>query len=168
MKLISQIDGQTIEVEIERQDPGLIATVDGRIYELEASVPEPNVYLLKHENKVYEIFVSSKSDPHDHVEVKVKGEEFDIAIEDPRSLRGSGVNAESADGVSELRTAMPGKVVRIILEAGAQVAKGDGIIVVEAMKMQNEMKSPRDGSLKEIRFKEGDTVNAGDILAIIE
>lgn len=168
MKLISQIDGQKIEIEIKQMDSGLIAEIDGRIYDLEASIPEPNIYLLKHKNTVYEVFVSPKAGLQDVVQVKVKSEEFDISIADPRSLRGTGVDSESADGVSELKTAMPGKVVRVILEEGAQVTKGEGIIVVEAMKMQNEMKSPRDGMLKEIRFNEGDTVNAGDILAIIE
>ncbi len=63
---------------------------------------------------------------------------------------------------------MPGKVVRVLVEQGAEVQTGDGIIVVEAMKMQNEMKSPKDGIIKEIRFTEGATVNAGDVLAIIE
>ena len=51
---------------------------------------------------------------------------------------------------------------------GAEIKKGESVLVVEAMKMQNEMKSPKDGIVKEIRFEEGATVNAGDILAIIE
>jgi biotin carboxyl carrier protein len=58
--------------------------------------------------------------------------------------------------------------VRVLLEQGAEVSAGDGVIVVEAMKMQNEMKSPKDGIIKEIRFSEGETVNAGDVLVIIE
>ncbi len=63
---------------------------------------------------------------------------------------------------------MPGKIVRILVESGAEILQGDGVIVVEAMKMQNEMKSPKDGIVKEIRFAEGETVNAGDVLAAIE
>ena len=63
---------------------------------------------------------------------------------------------------------MPGKVVRILKAVGDEVAKGDGVIVVEAMKMQNEMKSPKDGVIKEIRVAESDTVGAGDILVVIE
>jgi biotin carboxyl carrier protein len=63
---------------------------------------------------------------------------------------------------------MPGKVVRVQLEAGANVEKGAGIVVVEAMKMQNEMKSPRDGVVVTINVKPGDTVNAGDVLAVVE
>ena len=63
---------------------------------------------------------------------------------------------------------MPGKVVRILVEAGATVEQGDGILVVEAMKMQNELRSPKSGVVKELRAKEGATVGAGDILATIE
>ena len=63
---------------------------------------------------------------------------------------------------------MPGKVVRILVEQGAEVKQGEGVIVVEAMKMQNEMKAPKDGIIKEIRVAEGATVNAGDILVVIE
>ena len=63
---------------------------------------------------------------------------------------------------------MPGKIVRVQLEAGAEVEKGTGIVVVEAMKMQNEMKSPRAGVVVSINVKPGDTVNAGDVLAVVE
>jgi biotin carboxyl carrier protein len=63
---------------------------------------------------------------------------------------------------------MPGKVVRIVAEVGQEVKIGDSIIVVEAMKMQNEMKSPKDGVVKEIRAENGATVNTGDVLAVIE
>ena len=63
---------------------------------------------------------------------------------------------------------MPGKLVRVLVEVGAEVKQGEGILIVEAMKMQNEMKSPKDGVVKEISFAEGATVNAGDVLAVIE
>ncbi|REJ79531.1 MAG: hypothetical protein DWQ47_02075 [Acidobacteria bacterium] len=63
---------------------------------------------------------------------------------------------------------MPGKVVRIIAKEGDEVVSGDGVIVVEAMKMQNEMKSPKDGAVKKILKQEGETVNAGDVLVVIE
>jgi biotin carboxyl carrier protein len=63
---------------------------------------------------------------------------------------------------------MPGKVVRVHVEAGANVEKGAGVVVVEAMKMQNEMKSPRAGMVVSVNVRPGDTVNAGDVLAVLE
>jgi biotin carboxyl carrier protein len=63
---------------------------------------------------------------------------------------------------------MPGKVVRVLVEVGQQVEAGQGVVVVEAMKMQNELKSPKAGTVTELRAKPGSTVNAGDVLAVIE
>jgi biotin carboxyl carrier protein len=70
--------------------------------------------------------------------------------------------------VAEIVAQMPGKVVRVHVEVGASVEKGAGVLVVEAMKMQNEMKSPRAGVILSVNVKPGDTVNAGDVLAVLE
>ncbi|HZH33964.1 MAG TPA: biotin/lipoyl-containing protein, partial [Pyrinomonadaceae bacterium] len=93
---------------------------------------------------------------------------FDFKLSDPKRLRGAAALGEAADGIAQIVTMMPGKVVRVLVEAGAEVQKGDSILVVEAMKMQNEMKSPKDGVVKEVRVETGSTVNAGDVLAVIE
>jgi biotin carboxyl carrier protein len=91
-----------------------------------------------------------------------------VKIVDPKRLR-SGQNSDRHHhGVAEILAPMPGKVVRVHTEAGASVEKGAGVVVVEAMKMQNEMKSPRAGVVVSINEKPGDTVNAGDVLAVIE
>jgi biotin carboxyl carrier protein len=63
---------------------------------------------------------------------------------------------------------MPGKVVRVLVEEGQEVEAGAGLVVVEAMKMQNELKSPKKGTVAELRARPGATVNAGDVLAVVE
>jgi biotin carboxyl carrier protein len=63
---------------------------------------------------------------------------------------------------------MPGKVVRVLLNAGDEVAARQGVLVVEAMKMQNEVQSPKAGKIAEIKVSEGQTVNAGEVLVVIE
>ena len=169
MKLLAELDHEKHQVEITRGDGlNLTAEVDGRRYELEVSEPEPNVYLFKHENQIYQIFVSPNERTGEPYAVSVGSRNYEIKIYDPKRLRGSGAGDEQAAGASEIKTAMPGKLVRVLVEAGAEIKKGDGVLIVEAMKMQNEMKSPKDGTIKEIRFAEGATVNAGDVLAIIE
>ena len=169
MKLTAELNNETHEVKITRRDDlNLIAEIDGRIYELAASEPEPNVYLLKHANKIYQIFVSPNEKSGEPFAVNVGSRNYEIKIFDPKRLRGGGAESGQTEGASEIKTAMPGKVVRVLIEAGARVKQGDGVIIVEAMKMQNEMKSPKDGVIKEIRFAEGATVNAGDVLAVIE
>lgn len=168
MKLQAELNNEKHEIEIGRDGDKVFARIDEREYNLEASEVEPNVYLLKNENKIYEAFVSPPTNQNEPLQVKVKNQEFEIKLIDPKRLRGAGGSSEQTDGIAEIKTAMPGKLVRILVEAGAEIKQGEPVLVVEAMKMQNEMKSPKDGMVKEIRFSEGATVNAGDVLAIIE
>lgn len=166
MKLTGRIDDEEYEIEVREVDGRVVADIDGREYDLEVSQPEPGVFLLKTGGRVFEAAVSPGE--NGDANVHVRGSEFAVSIMDPKRLRGSGGTAHSHDGRAEIRTAMPGKVVRVLAEVGTEIKKGDGVLVVEAMKMQNEMKSPKDGIVKEIRTAEGTTVNAGEILAVIE
>ena len=167
MKLQAEIGEEKHDIDIKHEGGKLLASVDGREYELEMSEPEPGIFLFKHNGRIYEASVapSANGEPS---QVRIGTSEFVVRLFDPKRLRGTGTGAEHGDGVAEIKTAMPGKVVRILVEENAAVSKGDGIIVVEAMKMQNELKSPKDGIVKQIRATEGSTVAAGDILVTIE
>jgi len=167
MKLHAKIDGEDHDIEIVEADGRVTARVRDREYVLDVTQPEPNIFALRNGCKLVEVFVSPDT-PAGAMKAAAGGHEFKIEITDPKRLRGSAVDAEHAGGAAEIKTAMPGKVVRVLVEAGAKVKKGDGILVVEAMKMQNEMKAPKDGTVREIRVAEGETVNAGDVLARIE
>ncbi|GIU82191.1 MAG: biotin/lipoyl-binding protein [Acidobacteria bacterium] len=162
MNYLAEIQGERFEVELKLEGEKVFAKVADRKYELEASEVEKGVYLLKHNNRVYEIYV----DPDGNA--NVGNHSLQIKIIDPRRLRDFDKGGFSVEGRAEIKTAMPGKVVRVLVKEGDQVKSGDGVIVVEAMKMQNEMKSPKDGTVKEVRFSEGDTVNAGEVLVVIE
>ncbi len=166
MKLIAQINGESKTVDVKREGEMVFAEVDGCVYELESSNPEKNVYLLKSENRIVEVFVSPEKEGA--LTASLNGEDYEVSIADPKNLRGGLENAADSDGVVEIKTAMPGKVVRVLKKPGDKVNAGEGLIVVEAMKMQNEMKSQKDGVVKEVRFQEDETVNAGDILVIVE
>ena len=168
MKLQAEIGNKQYGIELIRNEDKISATIDGEVYEVELSEPEPNIYLIKRDGKVYEAFVAP-IERHDQPRVVTINErDIEIKLIDPKRLRGSTGVGEQADGLAEIRTAMPGKVARVLVETGSSVEKGDGVIVVEAMKMQNELKSPKAGIVKEIRAEEGATVSAGDILATIE
>lgn len=168
MKLQAEIGDTKHEVEIQRDGDKAFATVDGREYELEVSTPEPNVFLLKNRGKIFEAFVPPQQKAGDPFQVQIGGHSIDVALIDPKRLRGAGRDAEHGAGAAEIRTAMPGKVVRILVEKGASIEKGDGVLVVEAMKMQNELKSPKAGTVKSINVEEGSTVAGGDVLVVIE
>jgi acetyl/propionyl-CoA carboxylase alpha subunit len=158
MKLQAETSDEKHEIEIKHADGKVFASVDGREYELEVSQPEPNVYLLKNEGKIFEAFVSPQQKAGDPFQVQIGRHSLKIKLFDPKRLRGSGRDAELGDGAAD----------RILVEKGAAIEKGDGVLVVEAMKMQNELKSPKAGTVKDIRVEEGSTVAAGDVLAIIE
>jgi biotin carboxyl carrier protein len=164
MKLQAKVDDVTHEVEIRRDGRSVFARVDGREYELEASEPEPNIYLLKHEGRIYEFFVN----PGDTAIVSSSSGDVSVRLIDPKKLRSAGSAGDHADGAAEIKTAMPGKVVRVMAAIGDEVEKGDPVLVVEAMKMQNDLKAPKAGTVKEIRVSEGATVGAGDVLAVVE
>jgi biotin carboxyl carrier protein len=151
----------TLQIESDR----VAAEIGGRSYDLELREPEPGCYLFFSKAEVHECRVSKV---HDRFEVNLHGRNYAVTIVDPRRLR-SGHDADrSHHGLAEITASMPGKVVRVQIEAGAAVEKGAGLVVVEAMKMQNEMKSPRAGVVVSINVKPGDTVNAGDVLAVVE
>lgn len=166
MKLLVNTDGESREIEIKRDGRSVVAEIGGRRYELEVSTPEHGVYLLKNGTRVTELTVLP--DGKGKFTVSSSASDHRISVSDPRKLGAAAAAGADAEGAAEIRTQMPGKVVRILVSEGDAVSSGDGVIVVEAMKMQNEMRSPKDGSVKKILKNEGDTVNAGDLLMVIE
>jgi biotin carboxyl carrier protein len=125
--------------------------------------------IVEVEPGVYSVIVNGNS-----WEVRLTGDEIAVAghrltweIDDPRQWKRTGRSAEGQGHVS-IKAAMPGKIVRILASPGETVEAGQGIVVVEAMKMQNEIKAPRAGKVASINVKENDSVNAGAVLASIE
>ena len=168
MKLKAQIEDREQELSLNVVDGRVAAEIGGHVYDLEVRQPSPDSYLFFHGAHVYECRVNERATEKEVFDVDIRGRAFAVTIVDPKRLR-SGQNSDRHHhGVAEIRAQMPGKVVRVQIEAGASVEKGMGLIVVEAMKMQNEMKSPREGVVVSINVKAGDTVNAGDVLAVVE
>ena len=100
-------------------------------------------------------------------EVAVDGHRFTLQLEDPRDAA-SANNTSEQSGRVEVKSAMPGKVVRVLVCDGDLVEPGQSLIVVEAMKMQNELKSPKTGRVVKINASEGATVQAGQVLVVLE
>lgn len=158
------IDAKRYRLELDHSENGWSCRLNGRPIEVDAVLARPNVLSLRVGSKVYE--VKSEHVGAD-VYLWVGSIRFAAELSDPRSLRS---RARSLDdhGPRKLTAPMPGKVVRVLLNQGADVEAGAGILVVEAMKMQNEVKSPKKGTIQKILVSEGTAVNAGDVLAIVE
>jgi biotin carboxyl carrier protein len=168
MKLTADISGEKYELDIKHEGSRVIAEVDGRGYELEARFIHPGSYLLLVDGHVYECHVDHVEAKREALEVVVGNCSYAVTLTDPKRLRSTQSSSAHADGTAQIIAPMPGKVVRVLVEAGAEVEAGAGIVVVEAMKMQNEMKSPKAGRVTSINVSAGATVNAGDVLAIVE
>jgi biotin carboxyl carrier protein len=165
MKLKTTLGEHEEDLLLKIEDGRVSAEIGDRVYSLDVREIEPDCYLFFLNTNVYECRVSASKNSFD---VSIHGRNYAVTIVDPKRLR-SGQNSDRHQhGVAEILAPMPGKVVRVQTEAGATVEKGAGVVVVEAMKMQNEMKSPRDGVVVSINVEPGDTVNAGDVLAVIE
>jgi biotin carboxyl carrier protein len=144
--------------------------VDGRAIEIDSEqlasvIPvEPGVYSVLLDGASYEIRLIETSQGLD---AEVSGRRFAVEIHDPRDTsRGS--RASLGSGRQNVAAPMPGKVVRVLVTVGDSVDVGQGLVVVEAMKMQNEMKAARLGRVTEVRARAGETVGAGDTLVVLE
>jgi biotin carboxyl carrier protein len=168
MKLTAEISGEKLELDLKRDGSHVVAEIDGRRYEVEAHASQPGVYLLLNDNHVYECRVDHPEAKRESMEVWVGTRAYAVTLADPKRLRSALSASAHTGGTAQIVAPMPGKVVRVLVEAGELVEAGAGIIVVEAMKMQNELKSPKDGKVTHINVAAGATVNAGDVLAVVE
>lgn len=168
MKLIAEIAGETLTLDWRREGARVFASLGERRYELEAREPEPGIYLLLVAGRVYECRAETPDTPERAAQVVVNARAYNVTLRDPKRLSHATVAGGQAGARATVVAPMPGKVARVLVEVGAQVAAGDGLVVVEAMKMQNELKSPQAGTVVEIHAVEGATVNAGTPLVIVE
>lgn len=168
MKLHVAISDREANVEIRREGERVFARVDEIDYQLIAHERGNGSYLLINQGQVFDCRVEGNFGSGELLEAIVGPDQFALTLTDPKRLRGFGDAAAHADAAARIVAPMPGKVVRVLVEAGAHVEAGAGIIVVEAMKMQNEMKSPKSGTVAAVNVEVGATVNGGDVLAVIE
>jgi biotin carboxyl carrier protein len=167
IKLQAELNDGRHELRLRREGELVSAEVDGRIYSLEVHNPSRGVSLLRSGTTVYHCRVEAVGKP-EVLNVSLRGGDYSIQLVDPKRLRGSQSSGAHDDGTVQIVASMPGKVVRLMVEVGSHVEAGAGIVVVEAMKMQNEMKSPKAGVVISLTAAPGATVNAGDVLAEIE
>jgi len=159
------INGATAEVSFERTPAGIQAEISGRTYSLEVSAVKPGIFLLGWGSRSIEVSVMPEGDIS---MVTIAGHRIPVEIVDSRKSLQRTVRSSVRGGAAEIRSPMPGKIVRILMEEGATVAVGQGIAVMEAMKMQNEIKSAMAGKIGKVAVTEGETVQAGALIAVVE
>ncbi len=166
MKYEVLIDGHSHQIELERASKGYEATVDGEHFALDVAMTARDVLSIIHNGRNYEAKREYSLLGETHI--IVGSERFLAEVRDPRSLRSRRAAAGHEAGPAKILAPMPGKIVRVIAAEGDEVEAGQGLVVVEAMKMQNEIKATKKGKVAKIAVKEGSAVNAGDLLVIVE
>jgi biotin carboxyl carrier protein len=165
MKYTAVVEGQNVEIELNRKPHGVIeAVIGGRHYTLQGRLVEPGVYWLTQENRSLEVGVSQSADVYI---VSLLGHRIPVEILDTRNALRRAAQ-QGHDGVAQIRAPMPGKVIKLLVSEGAEVEPNQGIVVLEAMKMQNEIKSPKKGVVRKLGVTEGAEVNSNDLLATVE
>jgi biotin carboxyl carrier protein len=143
VRITAIIDGRRVEADVVRVSPGVYSVlIGGR--SLEVGVEQSPKGLL----------------------LWAAGREFAVEIPDPRAWRHRRRGNTELEGRQQILAPMPGKIVRVLAVSGQQVETGQGMLVIEAMKMQNEIRSPKSGTVERMA-EEGQTVNAGEILAVV-
>ena len=160
------IDGKTYRVELKRGERGYTCRVDGREVALESVSAEREVLWLLIGGRSYE--VRREAQANGAMQVATRGRRYAAEVRDLRAFRGRRAAPGASAGPVKLVAPMPGKVVRVLKAEGAEVEAGEGVVVVEAMKMQNEIRSPRKGVVKQILATAGAAVNAGETLVVVE
>ena len=166
MKLHIELDGKAREVELAGVDaPGRFrCAVDGRGLLADAVEIAPGLFSILMGGEAFEVRIEEADG---ELRVHVDGREYAAAVRDPRRWRRGDQAWTESLGRQQVVAPMPGKIVRVLVKMGDPIEAGHGIAVVEAMKMQNEVKSPKTGSVERLLVAEGQTVNAGEVLATI-
>jgi biotin carboxyl carrier protein len=165
MKLPLTINGVEDLVEILAPAPACRFRLgDGPEQSADVRTPEPCVYSILLDGRSYDARIEETSAG---LVVVIDGYRFEISVHDPRrwSRKSAGRGGE---GRQEIVAPMPGKVVRVLVAPGDPVTPGQGLVVVEAMKMQNELRAARAARVLAVSAVEGATVTAGEVLLTLE
>jgi biotin carboxyl carrier protein len=165
MKLRVTIDGEDALLELHQHEHTIYKLTGVLTASGQSSIAEigPGIFSVLLGHRSLAVHIPSKGEER---EVWVEGRRYTISVADPRDRSGR-QKKQTTSGPLELHAQMPGKVIKLLVAQGAVVQAGQGLIVVEAMKMQNEMKSPRDGSVTKIYVAEGAAVAAGEKLMVL-
>jgi biotin carboxyl carrier protein len=164
MKIEITIQGRQRTVELTRPGERPRWTIDGDAIEADAAEVSPGIYSVIVDGESLEARVEGKSS---NLRVVTNGKEYTVVIENPRALKKNREGAAEAQGQQNILAPMAGKIVRVLVSLGDQVHSGQGLAIVEAMKMQNEIRSSKSGTIERLGVVEGQTVNPGDTIAVV-
>ena len=170
MKLHVTADGRTRAVDISRNGDTFLVSLDGRQHNVDVKVIDGVWSMLigpgSRPTRSYEVAFSSSAEGG--MTVHIDGVPVEVSINRMRRSGATAVSAPSNGGPQRVTAPMPGKIVKLLVKPGDKVQPRQGVVVVEAMKMENELRARAAGTVSEVRVAEGASVEAGAILVILE
>jgi biotin carboxyl carrier protein len=169
MKLEIELGARTHTVEIPSLDllksrQNLECRIDGKTIGVDAAEISPGIYSILIDGRSIEVRAEKFGEG---LRIAVDGKEFSAGVMDPRKWQRNHRAASAHEGRQNVVAPMTGRVVRVLAKVGDSIQAGQGLVVVEAMKMQNEVRSPKAGRVDRLAVSEGQAVNAGDTIAVI-
>jgi biotin carboxyl carrier protein len=164
MKIRIAIQGTQRTVELTHPGDRPRWEIDGQRLEADAVEVSPGMYSVLIDGKSIEVRVEANSP---ELRVLANGKEYLAAIENRRELKKNRAGTAQLEGRQNVVAPMAGKIIRSLVKAGDEVQSGQGLVIVEAMKMQNEIRSPKTGKIERVTVAEGQAVNPGDIVVVV-
>ena len=166
MKFVAIHKGKQMEVEIERKNGIYRLTCDGKSFNVDAVRTNQNNFSLLVGEKSYEVTVENQGA---NFSVYFYNGTIHLELHDARKFGASAITKKNAHGgAHEIVAPMPGKIIKVAVAKDGQVKEGDPLLIMEAMKMQNELKAPAAGTVKSVNVKEGEAVSSQQVLMVLE
>jgi biotin carboxyl carrier protein len=159
------IDQQWVAMSLEGSTEGYVACLPHRELKVDAVILDESSYSLLIDGSSFDVTVHRSLTSY---HVTVNGVAFEVALRDPKQLRHQTGEDQDSAGPASVAAPMPGKLVKLLVAEGDSVKEGQGVAVVEAMKMQNELKAPKSGTVERVAVGEGQALNAGQVLLTIQ
>lgn len=162
VKVVNE-DKKEFKVDLQSAEGGLL---NGESFNWDIHQVKDKTYHIIKDNKSYNLEVLSINKEEKIFFVKVNGDKYKFNVKDQfdELLHSLGMDNLASKKVADLKAPMPGLVLEIDVEVGQEVAKGDTLLILEAMKMENVIKSPTDGTIKSIAVSKGDTVEKNELI----
>ncbi len=157
------VNGQRYRVEIERRNGRWLCRINQEPVDADVVETGPGKYSVLLGGRSFDAHVDPGTP--ESLQVTVGSTPVEVVFEGNR--RGGRRQGAAAAGRQPVTAPMPGKVVRVLVEPGAAVETGQGLVVLEAMKMQNELRAPRAGRVEQVLVRPGQAVNAGEVLVVV-
>lgn len=163
MKFNAKVGEAEHEIVVTRVDGEFLVTLDGAPHKIDARKLEADFYSILYEGKSYEVSVESTG-----ARYFVRHGAYEQVVDLADASRGGREELKKKGGLENIDAVMPGKVVRVLVAPGDDVLSGQGLVVVEAMKMENEIAAPRAGRVKQVEVNPGQNVETGALLVVLE